>query len=196
MRTGRSGPRISPATATTRRTRTRSIVEIGLFREPKASKRKEGAIYLAGPGGARPTSCRPADVDENLAYVGYPAEMIGGWQTWTAQQQDWSAAGRFMVSAATLFPNLSFVHNWPRERRGPDRPVHLGAAVAAGRPERRPRCCPGSWSTRRRPRGSSGTPTGPTCCASVPPACSSRTTWRTGPRSPCGRAVPWPSGCT
>ena len=37
-----------------------SVVEIGLFREPKANKRKEGALYQAGPAPAPPTSCRPA----------------------------------------------------------------------------------------------------------------------------------------
>ena len=38
----------------------RSVVDIGLFREPKANKRKEGVLYFAGPAAARRTSCRRA----------------------------------------------------------------------------------------------------------------------------------------
>ena len=37
-----------------------SVVDIGLFREPKASQRKQGALYQAGPARAPPTSSRPA----------------------------------------------------------------------------------------------------------------------------------------
>ena len=39
-----------------------SVVDIGLFREPKASKRKEGALYVAGPG-AGTTYKLPPDGD-------------------------------------------------------------------------------------------------------------------------------------
>lgn len=92
-----------------------SIVEIGLFREPRASKRKEGATYQTGPGGGTSYKLPTAEATQNLAYVGYPAEMIERMQaTWTPQQMDLVGAGRFMVSASTLFPNLSLVHNWPQ----------------------------------------------------------------------------------
>ncbi len=92
-----------------------SIVEIGLFREPRAAKRKEGATYQTGPGGGTTYKLPTGDARENLAYVGYPAEMIERMQTaWTGQQHELIGPGRFMVSASTLFPNLSLVHNWPQ----------------------------------------------------------------------------------
>ena len=92
-----------------------SVVEIGLFREPKASKRKEGALYLAGPGSGTTYKLPPGGTfDEQLAYVGYPAEMIDVvGRTWTDGQRRLVEQDGFMVSAATLFPNLSLVHNWP-----------------------------------------------------------------------------------
>jgi phenylpropionate dioxygenase-like ring-hydroxylating dioxygenase large terminal subunit len=92
-----------------------SVVEIGLFREPKASKRKEGALYLAGPGSGTTYKLPPDGTFESqLAYVGYPAEMIGVMAaTWTDGQRRLVEQDGFMVSAATLFPNLSLVHNWP-----------------------------------------------------------------------------------
>ena len=34
--------------------------------------------------------------------------------TWSARQRELVGDSGFMVSAATLFPNLSFVHNWPQ----------------------------------------------------------------------------------
>jgi phthalate 3,4-dioxygenase subunit alpha len=92
-----------------------SVVEIGLFREPKASKRKEGALYLAGPGSGTTYKLPPGGTfDEQLAYVGYPAEMIDVMgAAWTDGQRRLVEQDGFMVSAATLFPNLSLVHNWP-----------------------------------------------------------------------------------
>jgi hypothetical protein len=39
-------------------------------------------------------------------------------RTWSAEQRALIGEAGFMVSAATLFPNLSFVHNWPRVREG------------------------------------------------------------------------------
>jgi len=38
--------------------------------------------------------------------------------TWTPAQQSLVGEAGFMVSAATIFPNLSFVHNWAEDRRG------------------------------------------------------------------------------
>jgi phthalate 3,4-dioxygenase subunit alpha len=92
-----------------------SVVDIGLFREPKASKRKEGALYAAGPGSGTTYKLPPdGTFDEQLRYVGYPDEMIAAMRaTWSREQQALIAESGFMVSAATLFPNLSFVHNWP-----------------------------------------------------------------------------------
>ena len=94
----------------------RSVVDIGLFREPKANKRKEGVLYFAGKGGGTTYKLPPGDFASRLAYVGYPDEMIKRMESvWSAGQRELVAddAG-FMVSAATAFPNLSFVHNWPQ----------------------------------------------------------------------------------
>ncbi len=97
-----------------------SVVDIGLFREPKASKRKEGALYQAGPG-AGTTYKLPSAGNEHsgladqLRYVGYPDAMIPAMtEAWSDRQRALVAESGFMPSAATLFPNLSFVHNWPQ----------------------------------------------------------------------------------
>ena len=59
----------------------------------------------------------------------------------------------FMVSAATLFPNLSFVHNWPQvDDAGTVVAVHLDPPVAAGLGDRDR----GAVVVRRRPRGARG----------------------------------------
>ncbi len=48
-----------------------SVVDIGLFREPKASKRKEGALYVAGPGAGTTYKLPPGgDFADQLRYVG------------------------------------------------------------------------------------------------------------------------------
>lgn len=92
-----------------------SIVEIGLFREPKAQKRKDGATYWAGPGGGTTYKLPPGNFDERMRYVGYPDEMIGRIkESWSPRQQQVVSEDGFMISAATCFPNLSFVHNWPK----------------------------------------------------------------------------------
>ena len=92
-----------------------SVVEIGLFREPKAEKRKDGCTYWAGNGGGTTYKLPPGDFDSRVRYVGYPQVMVDRMkgQLGTGQQQVIGADG-FMISAATVFPNLSFVHNWPR----------------------------------------------------------------------------------
>src|SRR6266481_5359467 len=47
-----------------------SVVDIGLFREPKASKRKEGALYMAGPGAGTTYKLPPGgDFAGQLRYV-------------------------------------------------------------------------------------------------------------------------------
>jgi phthalate 3,4-dioxygenase subunit alpha len=92
-----------------------SVVDIGLFREPKANKRKEGALYFAGGGGGTTYKIPPSDFEHGLAHVGYPPEMVARMkETWTPAQQSLVGEAGFMVSAATIFPNLSFVHNWPK----------------------------------------------------------------------------------
>jgi phenylpropionate dioxygenase-like ring-hydroxylating dioxygenase large terminal subunit len=92
-----------------------SVVEIGLFREPRGHKRKEGALYFADGGGGTTYKLPTTDFDQNLAHVGYPPEMVERMrQTWSAAQQKIVGETQFMVSAATLMPNLSFVHNWPK----------------------------------------------------------------------------------
>jgi phenylpropionate dioxygenase-like ring-hydroxylating dioxygenase large terminal subunit len=92
-----------------------SVVEIGLFREPKAEKRKDGATYWAGNGGGTTYKLPPGGIDERLRYVGYPAEMIDRIKrSWSAEQLRVIGENGFMISAASVFPNLSLVHNWPR----------------------------------------------------------------------------------
>ncbi|HET7327123.1 MAG TPA: aromatic ring-hydroxylating dioxygenase subunit alpha [Nocardioidaceae bacterium] len=92
-----------------------SVVEIGLFREPKAEKRKDGTTYWAGNGGGTTYKLPPGTLEERLAYVGYPDEMIDRMkQSWSPQQRSVIGENGFMVSAASVFPNLSFVHNWPK----------------------------------------------------------------------------------
>jgi phenylpropionate dioxygenase-like ring-hydroxylating dioxygenase large terminal subunit len=92
-----------------------SVVEIGLFREPKAEKRKDGCTYWAGAGGGTTYKLPPGDLDERLRYVGYPQEMIDRMKDrLSADQLRVVGEDGFMVSAATIYPNLSFVHNWPK----------------------------------------------------------------------------------
>ncbi|MGI9615308.1 MAG: aromatic ring-hydroxylating oxygenase subunit alpha [Acidimicrobiales bacterium] len=93
-----------------------SVVDIRLFGEPKPNKRKEGVLWHAGPGGGTtyklPTG---SGFRSGLAYVGYPDEMIDRMAAkWSTDQQALAGETGFMPSAATLFPNLSFVHNWPQ----------------------------------------------------------------------------------
>lgn len=98
-----------------------SVVEIGLFREPKAEKRKDGTTYWAGNGGGTTYKLPTGTLEDRLRYVGYPDEMIDRMkEQWTQQQLDVVGKDGFMVSAASLFPNMSFVHNWPRVEEGSD----------------------------------------------------------------------------
>ena len=98
-----------------------SVIEIGLFLEPKANRRKEGALYWADGGGGTTYKLPTGDFDENMAYIGYPEEMIKRIrERWSPEQQKMVGEAGFMVSASTIFPNLSFVHNWPRVREGED----------------------------------------------------------------------------
>ncbi|MPY93124.1 MAG: Rieske 2Fe-2S domain-containing protein [Acidimicrobiia bacterium] len=92
-----------------------SVVDIGLFLEPKGHKRKEGALWWAGAGGGTTYKLPTGDLDENLAYIGYPPEMVERMRAvWSPAQCDLVGQRGFIVSASTAFPNLSLVHNWPR----------------------------------------------------------------------------------
>lgn len=92
-----------------------SVVEIGLFREPKAEKRKDGCTYWAGAGGGTTYKLPPGTLEERLRYVGYPDDMVERMkENWSDNQQRLVGEDGFMISAASIFPNLSFVHNWPR----------------------------------------------------------------------------------
>ncbi|GJF09512.1 hydrogenase [Mycolicibacterium cyprinidarum] len=98
-----------------------SVVEIGLFREPKAQKRKEGATYWADRGGGTTYKLPPGTFEERMRYVGYPDDMIDRIKAvWTTQQQQLVGEDGFMISAASCFPNMSFVHNWPKVEDGDD----------------------------------------------------------------------------
>lgn len=98
-----------------------SVVEIGLFREPKAQKRKEGATYWADRGGGTTYKLPPGTFEQRMRYVGYPDDMIGRIkEVWTTQQQQLVGEDGFMISAASCFPNMSFVHNWPKVEDGDD----------------------------------------------------------------------------
>ena len=93
----------------------RSVVDINLFREPKAHKRKEGAVYFAGKGGGTTYKLPAGDFAERMRYVGYPDAMIDLMRdVWSHDQRALVEDSGFMVSAATLFPNFSLVHNWPQ----------------------------------------------------------------------------------
>jgi hypothetical protein len=97
------------------------VVDIGLFLEPNAKRRKLGALYWAGGGGGTTYKLATTDFEKNLGYIGYPTVMIDRMRArWTSEQRDLVGTAGFMVSAATLFPNLSLVHNWPRVRPGDD----------------------------------------------------------------------------
>jgi phenylpropionate dioxygenase-like ring-hydroxylating dioxygenase large terminal subunit len=92
-----------------------SVVEIGLFREPKAEKRKDGCTYWAGSGGGTTYKLPPGTLEERLRYVGYPDAMIERMKAnWSREQLDVIGRDGFLISAASVFPNLSLVHNWPR----------------------------------------------------------------------------------
>jgi phthalate 3,4-dioxygenase subunit alpha len=91
-----------------------SVVDIDLFSAPKASKRKEGALYFAGSGGGTTYKLPTSDFGENLRYIGYPQEMVDRMETtWDDGRRNMVGSSGFMPSAASLLPNLSFVHNWP-----------------------------------------------------------------------------------
>ncbi|NNN18300.1 MAG: Rieske 2Fe-2S domain-containing protein [Acidimicrobiaceae bacterium] len=93
----------------------RSVVEIGLFREPTGAKRKEGALYWCDKGGGTTYKLPAGTFRERMGYVGYPDEMINHIEnSWSDGQKRLISDDGFMISAATLFPSFSLVHNWPK----------------------------------------------------------------------------------
>jgi phthalate 3,4-dioxygenase alpha subunit len=91
-----------------------SVVDIDLFSAPKAKKRKEGALYFADRGGGTTYKMSEGGFRENLLSIGYPDEMIERMgETWDPAHRSMVGDAGFMPSAATVLPNLSFVHNWP-----------------------------------------------------------------------------------
>jgi phenylpropionate dioxygenase-like ring-hydroxylating dioxygenase large terminal subunit len=98
-----------------------SVVEIGLFREPKAEKRKDGNTYWAGNGGGTTYKLPPGTLEERLWYVGYPDVMVDRMKkVWSQEQLDVIGRDGFMISAASIFPNMSLVHNWPKVQESDD----------------------------------------------------------------------------
>jgi phenylpropionate dioxygenase-like ring-hydroxylating dioxygenase large terminal subunit len=91
-----------------------SVVDINLFSAPKAKKRKEGALYFADRGGGTTYKMNDGGFRENLRSIGYPDEMIDRMgDSWDDAHRSMVGDAGFMPSAATVLPNLSFVHNWP-----------------------------------------------------------------------------------
>jgi phenylpropionate dioxygenase-like ring-hydroxylating dioxygenase large terminal subunit len=91
-----------------------SVVDIDLFAAPKAHRRKEGALYFAGAGGGTTYKLHGTNFRDNLLHIGYPDEMIDRMDsTWDPQHRAMVGDVGFIPSAASILPNLSFVHNWP-----------------------------------------------------------------------------------
>ena len=91
-----------------------SVADIDLFSATKARKRKEGALFFAGAGGGTTYKLPTANFRENLLHIGYPDGMIDRMESiWSPEHHTMIGQAVFMPSAATLLPNLSFVHNWP-----------------------------------------------------------------------------------
>ena len=162
-----------------------SVVEIGLFREPKAEKRKEGALYWAGSGGGTTYKLPPGTFDERLRYVGYPDEMIERMRaTWSTEQLRVVGDDGFMISAASVFPNLSFVHNWPKVEDGPTTSLPF-ISLRQWQPVSADETEVLSWFAvdREAPERVQGALLqGLPHVLRLAPACSSRTTSRTGSR--------------
>ncbi|EUA02994.1 naphthalene dioxygenase large subunit [Mycobacterium kansasii 824] len=69
-----------------------SVVEIGLFREPKAEKRKDGVTYWAHRGGGTTYKLPAGTFEERMRYIGYPDDMIKRMsEVWTPSNNNWSA---------------------------------------------------------------------------------------------------------
>jgi phenylpropionate dioxygenase-like ring-hydroxylating dioxygenase large terminal subunit len=92
-----------------------SVSEIGLMSDAKGGKRKGGTMYFAGGGGGATFPLAPGDLRSRLGVIGYTDEMIERRaETWPATISALIGKEGQIPSAATIFPNLSFLHLWAR----------------------------------------------------------------------------------
>ena len=98
-----------------------SIVEIGCSANRKRKNARTAPPTGRSCGGGTTYKLPPGNFEQRMRYVGYPDEMIERIKrVWTPQQQQLVGEDGFMISAASCFPNLSFVHNWPKVLDGAD----------------------------------------------------------------------------
>ena len=109
-----------------------SVVDIDLFCEPKANKRKEGALWFAGCGRRDDLQDAGAGFRENLVNIGYPDEMIDPMDGVVAaapragRRRGVHALGRDDAAEPQLRAQLA-----DGRRRGARRAVHLAPPLAA-----------------------------------------------------------------
>ena len=120
-RTGRSAPRISPATCTTPRRPTPLSSRSVCSESPRPRNARTAPPTGRATAAAPPTSCRRARSRSACATSATPTTWSSRIkEVWTARQQQLVGEDGFMISAATCFPNMSFVHNWPKVEDGDD----------------------------------------------------------------------------
>lgn len=123
-----------------------SVVEIGLFREPKANKRKDGATYWAGRGGGGTTYKLPegGSFEDRMSYVGYPADMISRAKaTWTEQQQQVVGTDGFMISPRRAFPTSVSCTTGRKWRTASTSCRSFQSGYGSPLARTKLRCCPG-----------------------------------------------------
>ena len=161
-----------------------SVVEIGLFREPKAEKRKDGTTYWAGNGGGTTYKLPQGDAGGAAALRGLPGFADRDHEaSLVARAAGPDRPGRLHVLRGDGVPEhehgAQLAQGRGQRRRAP---VHHPPLLAAGR-RRRDR---GPVMVRGRRRGPGGVQGA--VLQGVPDvlrqhaACSSRMTWRTGCR--------------
>ena len=142
----------------------RSVVDIGLFREPKANKRKEGVLYFAGAGGGTTYKLPPGDFrradalrrlsrrDDRAGRGGVVGRAGGDGRPTTGS---WSRRRRCSRTSASSTTG--------RRSTTPAPSCRSSRSASGSRcRRRRPRCCRGSPSTATHRSRSSPTRTGPT----------------------------------
>ncbi len=91
-----------------------SVGEIGLMHDPKP-KRQPGGEWFAGGGGGGLFRLAEGDFHQRLRSIGYPDELIESRRRhWPDKIVSMVARDGYIPSAATAFPNLSFLHFWAR----------------------------------------------------------------------------------
>ena len=91
-----------------------SVGEIGMMADPKP-KRQPGGEWFAGGGGGGLFRLAEGDFRQRLRSLGYPDDVIESRKEhWPEQIVRMIARDGFIPSAATAFPNLSFLHFWAR----------------------------------------------------------------------------------